>query len=119
MLSIDVSSAPDSNIGIVCGAPRAGTCVAGTPVRRRNNSPARCGVVPTPDEPKVMPLGCALPQAMNSLSVLDGCCGATITMLQLAQKVEASTKPRSGSYGRLLNKYWLMVRVPMVALVSV
>jgi hypothetical protein len=36
-----------------CGLPRYATCVIDTPVRNLNISPARCGVVPAPAEPKL------------------------------------------------------------------
>jgi hypothetical protein len=41
------------------------------PARCLNISPERCGEVPTPEEPKVMPF-CVLARAMNSATVVAG-----------------------------------------------
>ena len=77
-MSIAKVTSPDSIAGMVCAAPRNGTCTALTPVRAANSTPERCGVVPGPGLPIEMPFGRALAQAMNSWSVLAGtCCAAT------------------------------------------
>ena len=44
-------TSPESIAGIVCAAPRNGTCWPFTPVRVMNSAPERCGVVPTPGLP--------------------------------------------------------------------
>ena len=55
------------------------------PVRTRNSSPARCGVVPTPAEPKLTPLGFIFAQPTNSSTVLDGWLADTTNALQFSQ----------------------------------
>ena len=72
-------TSPDSIAGIVCAAPRNGTCTALTPVRAANSTPDRCGEVPGPGLPIEMPFGRALAQAMNSCSVFAGTCLAATT----------------------------------------
>src|SRR5665213_418212 len=70
-LSIAKVTSPDSMAGMVCAAPRNGTCTESSLVRLTNMTPDKCGDVPTPGLPKlVFPLSFA--QAMNSVTVLAG-----------------------------------------------
>ena len=68
--------------------PRNGTCTHLMPERTANNSPDRCGVVPTPEELKVTPCGWLRAQTRNSASVRAGCSFETTKTLQFSQKVE-------------------------------
>ena len=79
---------PEMTSGMDCAAPRNGMCSDWMPVFMRNNSPDRCGVVPTPDELKVTPWGRALAQVRNSCTVFAGCSAETTSTLQFSQIVD-------------------------------
>src|SRR6478736_498392 len=72
-------TSPASIAGMVWAAPRNGTWIALMPVRAANKTPERCGVVPGPGLPIVMPFDLAFAHAMKSLNVLAGTCWAATT----------------------------------------
>src|SRR5438309_6468072 len=57
--------------------PLNGTCTRSRPSDRRNNSPTRCGGVPTPGEAKLYLPGWALMKATRSLTDCTGSDGLT------------------------------------------
>src|ERR1019366_2135165 len=92
---------PDSMAGMVCAAPRNGTCTASSPLRLANNTPDKCGEVPTPGLPKLTFPFC-FAQTRNSVTVLAGTCSlATTKTLGNSQVSVAGIMSRSGSYGML------------------
>src|SRR5262245_8539686 len=78
-LSTAKFTSPASIAGIVSDAPLNGTCTAWTPVRAAKRTPDRCGVVPGPGLPMVMPFGLAFAQSMKSFSVVACTCFVATT----------------------------------------
>src|SRR3954469_23390329 len=70
-----------ARVATVAGpAPLYGTCTMSIFAIDFNSSPARCGVLPTPDDAYLIAPGLALASSMNSLIEVAGTEGCTTTM---------------------------------------
>ena len=68
---------PPTRSASACDEPLYGTCTAFVPAARLNASPARCCVLPTPDEPYEKPSGLAFISTMRSRTLFAATFGPT------------------------------------------
>ena len=79
--------------------PLYGTCTASMPAADLKSSTERCGVLPTPPEPKLSRPGFAFASAMSSCTDLAATEGCTTSMRGEVATSVTGTKSFCGSYG--------------------